>query len=119
MKASVQQEKATKTAHSSRVAADLFCGAGGLSLGFQQAGFDIAFANDINSEYANTYQLNHGATNFFCESVEKLQTAKVFRTTGLRKSQIDILIGGPPCQGFSINAPKRSKEDNRNQLFRQ
>jgi site-specific DNA-cytosine methylase len=97
----------------------LFCGAGGLSLGFQQAGFHIAFANDINEEYANTYRLNHGGTMFFRESVEDLTTAAVYKTTGLHRTGIDILIGGPPCQGFSINAPKRSLGDDRNRLFRE
>jgi DNA (cytosine-5)-methyltransferase 1 len=101
------------------VAADLFCGAGGLSLGFQLAGFQVAFANDINEAYANTYRLNHTATTFFRESIEDLKTAEVFKKTGLRRTDIDILIGGPPCQGFSINAPKRSLEDNRNHLFKE
>jgi DNA (cytosine-5)-methyltransferase 1 len=104
---------------STHVAADLFCGAGGLSFGFQQAGFHIAFANDINAEYANTYRLNHDGTTFFRESIEDLTTAAVYKTTGLRRTDIDILIGGPPCQGFSINAPKRSLEDDRNHLFRE
>jgi DNA (cytosine-5)-methyltransferase 1 len=101
------------------VAADLFCGAGGLSLGFQQAGFEIAFANDINEDYANTYRLNHAGIPFFRESIEDLKAAKIFKETGLRKTDIDLLIGGPPCQGFSINAPKRSLEDDRNHLFRE
>lgn len=101
------------------VAADLFCGAGGLSLGFQLAGFQVAFANDINEAYANTYRLNHTATTFFGESIEDLKTTEVFKKTGLRRTDIDILIGGPPCQGFSINAPRRSLEDNRNHLFRE
>ncbi len=109
----------TVTSTSALVAADLFCGAGGLSFGFQQAGFHIAFANDINEEYANTYRLNHDGTAFFCESIEDLKTADVFKKTGLHKTDIDILIGGPPCQGFSINAPKRSLEDDRNHLFRE
>ncbi|MFN7924014.1 MAG: DNA cytosine methyltransferase [Bryobacteraceae bacterium] len=104
---------------SALVAADLFCGAGGLSFGFQNAGFQIAFANDINEEYANTYRLNHEGTKFFRESIEDLTTRDVFRKTGLGKTDIDILIGGPPCQGFSINAPKRSLEDDRNHLFRE
>src|ERR1700690_106436 len=99
------------------VAADLFSGAGGLSLGFQQAGFDVAFANDINPEYAYTYTRNHPDTRFFCESIEDLSAADVFKATGLRRNDIDVLIGGPPCQGFSINAPKRSREDARNHLF--
>lgn len=110
---------ARKMESSTHVAADLFCGAGGLSFGFQQAGFHIAFANDINEEYANTYRLNHDGTTFFRESIEDLTTATVYKTTGLRRADIDILIGGPPCQGFSINAPKRSLEDDRNNLFRQ
>jgi len=103
----------------SHVAADLFCGAGGLSFGFQEAGFRIALANDINEEYANTYRLNHNGTVFFRESIEDLTATEVFKTTGLHKTDIDILIGGPPCQGFSINAPKRSLEDGRNHLFRE
>lgn len=99
------------------VAADLFSGAGGLSYGFQQAGFHIAFANDINAEYAYTYKKNHPTTKFFCESVEDLTATDVFKATGLGKKEIDVLIGGPPCQGFSINAPRRSHEDTRNHLF--
>ncbi len=104
---------------SAPIAVDLFCGAGGLSLGFQRAGFRIAFANDINQEYANTYQLNHNGTAFFDKSIEDLAASDVFKITGLRRSEIDILIGGPPCQGFSINAPKRSLGDQRNHLFRE
>lgn len=101
------------------VAADLFSGAGGLSLGFQLAGFRVAFANDINEDYANTYRLNHDGTVFFRESIEDLNAARLLKTTGLHKNEIDILIGGPPCQGFSINAPKRSLQDDRNRLFKE
>ena len=79
----------------------------------------MAFANDINQEYANTYQLNHNGTMFFCDSIEQLTASGIYKKTGLRTSDIDILIGGPPCQGFSINAPKRSLEDDRNRLFRE
>jgi DNA (cytosine-5)-methyltransferase 1 len=99
------------------VAADFFSGAGGLSLGFQQADFEIAFANDINHDYALTYERNHPGTTFFENSIEDLSASGVYRKTGLGKHDIDVLIGGPPCQGFSINAPERSHEDDRNQLF--
>jgi DNA (cytosine-5)-methyltransferase 1 len=100
------------------VAADLFAGAGGLSLGFSHAGFRIAFANDICLEYAETYQRNHDGTCFFPCSIEELTAKDIFRETGLEKGALDVLIGGPPCQGFSINAPKRSRTDDRNHLFR-
>src|SRR5271165_1924542 len=99
------------------IAADLFSGAGGLSLGFKKSGFELAFANDINPDYALTYQQNHPGTKFFVESIENLTAPVVFKQTGLRKMDLDVLIGGPPCQGFSINAPKRSLEDARNRLF--
>jgi len=99
------------------IAADLFSGAGGLSFGFQQAGFHIVLANDINPEYAFTYQANHPDTKFFCESIEDLSASDVLKATDLRKNDIDVLVGGPPCQGFSINAPKRLQEDARNHLF--
>jgi len=115
----IQYAVAERSPSSTLVAADLFCGAGGLTLGFKEAGFHIAFANDINEEYANTYRLNHDGTTFFCESIEDLKAADVFKQTGLGKAEIDVLIGGPPCQGFSINAPKRSLEDDRNHLFRE
>lgn len=114
-----RQAQAQRKGVATLVAADLFCGAGGLSFGFQAAGFQVAFANDINEEYANTYRLNHDGTVFFPKSIEDLSAASVFRTTGLRETEIDVLVGGPPCQGFSINAPKRSLGDDRNHLFRQ
>ncbi len=101
------------------VAADLFCGAGGLSLGFQSAGFKMAFANDINEEYAFTYELNHPGTKFFTKSIEDLSTAEVLKKAGIHRTEVDLLIGGPPCQGFSINAPKRSLQDDRNHLFKE
>jgi len=100
------------------IAADLFCGAGGLSVGFARAGYQIAFANDVNEECRETYVQNHPGTAFFTGSIEDLTAKDVFQKTGLGKGEIDVLIGGPPCQGFSINAPKRSLEDSRNQLFR-
>ena len=100
-------------------AADLFCGAGGLSLGFEQAGFNVLFANDINANYAGTYQHNRPGTCFFTKSIEDLTAAEIFKTAGIGKKDVDVLIGGPPCQGFSINAPERSLHDDRNRLFRE
>lgn len=100
------------------VAADLFCGAGGLSVGFVKAGFHIAFANDINPDCARTYTHNHPHTEFFHDSIENLSARQIFKATGLRRGDIDVLIGGPPCQGFSINAPKRDVRDKRNYLFK-
>ncbi len=106
-----------KTTMSGLVTADLFAGAGGLSIGFRQAGYEIAFANDQCVEYGRTYQQNHPGTWFSEGPIEQLTANEIFRATGLSKNDVDVLIGGPPCQGFSINAPHRSTEDDRNHLF--
>ena len=104
---------------SSLVAADFFAGAGGLSHGFQRAGFQIAFANEINPDYATTYECNHPGTRMFRGSIEHLNTKELLRETGHGRHDIDVLIGGPPCQGFSINAPLRNFADQRNRLFQE
>ena len=100
------------------VAADFFAGAGGLSLGFAEAGYRIAFANELVPDYATTYEQNHPDTRVFRADIRDLTTKDIFRATGLAKNDVDLLFGGPPCQGFSINAPTRSTGDERNQLFR-
>lgn len=100
------------------VAGDLFCGAGGLSVGFKSAGYKISFANDIDEDCRNTYLENHKEINFLDGSIEHLSANNIKKSTGLSKGDLDVLIGGPPCQGFSINAPSRSNEDKRNFLFK-
>jgi len=101
------------------VAADLFSGAGGLSVGFKNAGYKILFANDIDEDCQQTYQQNHTNTVFLPGSVEDLSLQAIKKKTGIKKGELDVLIGGPPCQGFSINAPVRSSGDSRNYLFEQ
>ena len=68
-------------------------------------------------EYADTYERNHPGTTVFRADIRELSVKDIFRTTGLARNDVDVLIGGPPCQGFSINAPIRRKDDDRNQLF--
>jgi len=99
-------------------AGDLFAGAGGLSEGLRQAGFNVLFANDCDSWSAKTYQLNHPGSTFFDCKIEDLSAKDIFDRTGLEPGELDLLLGGPPCQGFSINAPIRSPKDPRNNLFR-
>ena len=85
----------------------LFSGSGGLDLGLLATGkFEIIFANDFNKQACETYAHNIG-DHVVCEDIAKIG--------GLEKS--DIIIGGPPCQGFSTANPARSFDDPRNQLF--
>lgn len=97
---------------------DLFSGAGGLSCGLEQAGFNVLFASDINPVYSETFQLNHPGTIFYTKDIKKLKGKDILTACKIKKGELDLLAGGPPCQGFSINAPIRSLNDQRNHLFK-
>lgn len=98
---------------------DLFAGAGGLSEGLTEAGFHSLFASDIVPVYAQTYQRNHVGTKVVTEDIRLLDAEKVRDELGLKRGELDLMAGGPPCQGFSINAPVRSTSDHRNHLFKE
>jgi DNA (cytosine-5)-methyltransferase 1 len=96
---------------------DLFAGAGGLSEGLREAGFESLYANEIAPRYAQTYQLNHPGTVVHSADIRDVAADRVRDNLGLARGALDLLAGGPPCQGFSINAPVRSLGDRRNHLF--
>lgn len=96
---------------------DLFCGAGGLSEGLQVAGFGVAAAVDFNHAAALTYQANHKNTKFIESDVAQLEVKDFLKQTELSCSDIDLIAGGPPCQGFSMaNGRTRTKDNPKNQL---
>lgn len=96
---------------------DLFAGAGGLSTGLEMAGFQVLFANEIMEAYAETLTHNHPDTEVFVKDIRQVTPADVRKSLKLPVGELDLVAGGPPCQGFSINAPVRSNEDARNSLF--
>ena len=99
------------------VICDLFAGCGGLTLGFMQAGFKVGWANEIDSSAAATYAASHPATKLHVESVEVFYKNSVEGNEGYPKEgEVDLLVGGPPCQGFSGYNPRRRKDDPRNNL---
>ena len=93
---------------------DLFAGAGGLSLGFEQAGFDIVSAVEIDPVHACVHKYNFPNTKVFCKNIENLSGTDLMAG----HDKIDIIIGGPPCQGFSMIG-KRDMNDHRNSLVMQ
>lgn len=114
-------------------AIDLFCGAGGMSEGILQAGFQILFSSDINESVEKTYVNRHeqlglhqgiqtyhhrGDINDLTGHIirEKISNLKIFE--GKKVPKIDVIFGGPPCQGFS-RAGRRNCDDPRNMLFRE
>lgn len=88
----------------------LFSGAGGLDLGFQMAGHQVIWANDIYGDAVETYKTNLG-NHIICDDIENIDTANI--------PDCDIIIGGFPCQGFSVANTKRSEDDERNVLYKQ
>ena len=97
---------------------DLFAGAGGLSCGLKQAGFHPLLANELVPQYAETYRINHPDTEMVVGDVRTVCEANLKQRLGVQEGEIDLVAGGPPCQGFSINAPIRSLDDERNHLFK-
>lgn len=95
---------------------DLFAGCGGFSLGFSQAGFQVRTAVEIDPSIAAAYQKNHPDTRVIIDDIRAVERSGVFH-----KGDSDIIIGGPPCQGFSMAGARIRAgfvDDPRNYLFR-
>lgn len=99
-------------------AIDLFSGAGGITLGLANAGFDVVFCSDHNAACALTHSRNFPHIPFRCTDIESLSGRDILRYAGIARGELDLLIGGPPCQGFSIIG-QREVWDPRNGLFKQ
>lgn len=96
-------------------AIDLFCGAGGLSKGFMDAGFDILVGVDNDKDALNTFVLNHRGAIALNEDLSLQKTFDKIREVAGNRN-IDVIIAGPPCQGFSLTGP-RNFDDKRNKLY--
>lgn len=94
---------------------DLFAGVGGLSLGFEQCGFNVVLANEYDSSIAAAYQLNHKNTKVIVGDITKLNLEDTFEKYF---GKVDVIIGGPPCQGFSQKGQRKTINDERNFLFK-
>ena len=94
---------------------DLFCGCGGFSLGFERAGFNILLGIDIWKDALLTFSHNHKHSRTLQADLSTLDPKDTLRL--LDNKRIDVIIGGPPCQGFSV-AGKRIVDDNRNKLYK-
>ena len=108
------RQKSTKNAPRP-LGIDLFAGAGGLSLGFEQAGFDVVAAVEIDPIHCATHEFNFPQSKAICASVVDLTGDSIRQRAGLGQVDIDVVFGGAPCQGFSLIG-KRALADPRNQL---
>ncbi len=103
---------------------DLFCGTGGFSKGFESARnaqYETVFGLDILPKSVATFRLNHAAAMGVCDDIRKVRCEDVRSQLKLQRGELALIIGGPPCQGFSSIRPFRSsnEDDPRNSLFEQ
>jgi len=104
-----------------RVLFDLFCGTGGFSFGFEKAGgrFSTRFGIDILPIAIETFKKNHKSALGYDGDIRKVCRSELAERLKLKKGNVDVIVGGPPCQGFSSIRPFRSsnEDDPRNSLF--
>lgn len=96
-------------------AIDLFCGCGGLSYGFEKAGFNILLGIDNDSKALETFELNHDGAKSICGDITKITYEEDIKSL-IGDETIDVIIGGPPCQGMSLSGPRKF-DDPRNKLY--
>ncbi len=102
-----------------KTAIDLFCGAGGLSEGFRQAGFEILVGTDFDERAGKTFSATHFGAKFLHGPIQELSAKQLLKESGLAKGELDCLIGGPPCQGLSVYNHQRGMHDTRSHLFKE
>ena len=108
---------ATQLGSGRPIVVELFSGCGGTSLGFEHAGFEIALGLDIHMPSVETFQRNHPNAATTLGDISQVRPTDLFDLIGGR--EVDVLIGGVPCQGFSLNNRKRHIGDKRNLLYRE
>ena len=108
-------EKSTKP-----VAIDLFCGCGGMTTGLKLAGFNVLCGLDNASEPLEAYKANHSSVFAIHADIRSIDCMELLKLLGLRKGELDLLAGCPPCQGFSTirtNNGRYAVDDARNELI--
>lgn len=102
-----------------KTAVDLFCGAGGLSAGLEMAGFDVLAGNDFFAAAGKTFEATHPKAKFYGQPIQDLDTDALLSDIGLKRGELTVLVGGPPCQAYSVYNHQRGMHDERSQLFRE
>ena len=97
------------------IAVDLFAGAGGMTLGFEQAGFDVLAAVELDPIHCATHEFNFPFWSILCANVENITGKEIRNRSQIQNQEIDVVFGGSPCQGFSMIG-KRALDDPRNSL---
>ncbi|NEO30211.1 MAG: DNA cytosine methyltransferase [Symploca sp. SIO3C6] len=98
------------------IGVDLFAGAGGMTLGFEQAGFDVLASVELDPIHCATHEFNFPFWSILCHSATEITAEEIRNNSSIKNRDIDVVFGGPPCQGFSLIG-KRTLDDPRNSLM--
>ncbi len=96
---------------------DLFCGAGGLTLGFKRAGYNIIFGLDVDPDAMRTYIANNPEVSWINKDIRKVTVEEVLDVAGVRTGDVDVVMAGIPCEGYSLLNRRYDPSDPRNYLF--
>src|SRR5687767_2968913 len=100
---------------------DLFCGAGGLTLGLKRAGFRVAGALDLDPLAVETFRLNHPTTRVWEADIRRVTGKQILRALRIKRGTLALLAGCPPCQAFSalrtLNGRKQVRDRDKDLLF--
>lgn len=101
-------------------ALDLFCGCGGISTGLRMAGFDVVAGVDIEKKYLATFARNFGSNKAHELNLCDISPKELMKILDIKRGELNLLAGGPPCQGFSKNIPRKNRflDDSNNQLIK-
>ncbi|MDV6344777.1 DNA cytosine methyltransferase [Nitrosomonas sp. Is37] len=101
-------------------AIDLFCGCGGITVGLQKAGFDVIAGIDIEKKYLVSFKHNFPSAKALNIDITGISPVEFMQAVDISRGELDLLVGGPPCQGFSKNVPRRNRylEDPKNLLVK-
>ncbi len=101
-------------------AVDIFCGCGGISVGLRAAGFDVVAGIDIEKKYLASFRHNFPGAHALNTDITSVRPHDFMQSIGLMPEELDLLVGGPPCQGFSKNVPRKNRflEDPKNLLVK-
>ncbi len=98
---------------------DLFCGAGGLSEGFRQGGYTVLAGQDFDDKAGATFASTHPEATFIGGPIQNVSPQQLLKAANARRGEIDVIVGGPPCQGYSVYNHQRGVNDPRAGLFRE
>jgi DNA (cytosine-5)-methyltransferase 1 len=104
----------------SKKAIDLFCGCGGISAGLQMAGYEVVAGVDIEKNFISTFSHNFPDAKRITQDITKISPQEFSRIIGIEPEELDLIAGGPPCQGFSKNVPRKHRylDDPKNLLVK-